>query len=399
MVPQGNLGAFAATQTFKDVIVGATSLSGNFASVTTAAPLFSASLTPDATTPNALDATLALNPAALAASAQDLTQDARLGLDAPRVLTQAVQDRLVASGGALGEGAAVGAGQKGGRGLLLRQRQHLGARRGSVRQRDGFERRCGLRHQPRGPAHRRRRLAPRQRHRGGNRRDLRRNLGEVQGRLEHQCELVPGRRLRRLGGRAVVRLGKRRRELQRVRHLAPAHALRPSGRCDLLAFRPKLSGPCRGWLSLGRSGRRGVRHALRGARLRERASSRLQRDGRLRRAFRERGGRELLPDDARRAPHLAHRDGQRTARSFPSFASAGTTNSSTPRKRSRPSLVGVAGSGFSATGIAFGRDAALVGAGFSMELSPDAKVFVDYDGRLSSRLQEHSISGGLKVRF
>ncbi len=63
------------------------------------------------------------------------------------------------------------------------------------------------------------------------------------------------------------------------------------------------------------------------------------------------------------------------------------------------SLVGVAGSGFSATGIAFGRDAALVGAGFSMELSPDAKVFVDYDGRLGSRVQEHSISGGLKLRF
>ena len=59
------------------------------------------------------------------------------------------------------------------------------------------------------------------------------------------------------------------------------------------------------------------------------------------------------------------------------------------------SLVGVAGSGFSSTGIVFGRDAALVGAGFSMELSPDAKVFVDYDGRLGSRLQEHSISGGL----
>jgi outer membrane autotransporter protein len=63
------------------------------------------------------------------------------------------------------------------------------------------------------------------------------------------------------------------------------------------------------------------------------------------------------------------------------------------------SLVGVAGSGFSATGIAFGRNAALVGAGFSMELSPDAKVFVDYDGRLGQRLQEHSVSGGLRVRF
>ena len=66
-----------------------------------------------ATTPNALDATLALNQAALAASAQDLTQDGSLGLDAPRVLTQAVQDRLVASGGALGEGAAGWRGPKG----------------------------------------------------------------------------------------------------------------------------------------------------------------------------------------------------------------------------------------------------------------------------------------------
>ena len=52
-----------------------------------------------------------------------------------------------------------------------------------------------LRHQPRGPAHRRRRLAPRQRHRGGCRRDLCRDLGEVQGRLEHQCELVSRRAL------------------------------------------------------------------------------------------------------------------------------------------------------------------------------------------------------------
>ncbi len=63
------------------------------------------------------------------------------------------------------------------------------------------------------------------------------------------------------------------------------------------------------------------------------------------------------------------------------------------------SLVGVPGSSFTSTGIIFGRDAALIGAGLSMELSPDAKVFVDYDGRLGSRLQEHSISGGLRVKF
>ena len=70
-----------------------------------------------------------------------------------------------------------------------------------------------------------------------------------------------------------------------------------------------------------------------------------------------------------------------------------------PRNRFRPRSSGVAGSAFSATGIAFSRDAALIGAGLSLELSPDAKVFVDYDGSLGSRLQEHSVSGGLKVRF
>ena len=97
---------FAVTQTYKDIIAADPPLSGSFASVTTTNPFFTASVSPDATTPNALDATLTLNQTALAASAQDLTQSLRLGLDAPRVLTQAVQDRLVASGGALGEGAA-----------------------------------------------------------------------------------------------------------------------------------------------------------------------------------------------------------------------------------------------------------------------------------------------------
>jgi len=49
-----------------------------------------------------------LSQTGLAASAQDLTQDGRLGLDAPRVLTEAVQDRLVANGGALGQDASAG---------------------------------------------------------------------------------------------------------------------------------------------------------------------------------------------------------------------------------------------------------------------------------------------------
>jgi uncharacterized protein YhjY with autotransporter beta-barrel domain len=63
------------------------------------------------------------------------------------------------------------------------------------------------------------------------------------------------------------------------------------------------------------------------------------------------------------------------------------------------SLIGVPGNAFNATGINFGRDTALIGAGLSLELSPDAKVFLDYDGKLSQRFQEHSVSGGLRVRF
>jgi subtilase-type serine protease len=61
--------------------------------------------------------------------------------------------------------------------------------------------------------------------------------------------------------------------------------------------------------------------------------------------------------------------------------------------------VGVPGSSFSATGINFGRDSAIVGAGMSLELSPEAKVFLEYEGKFSQRLQEHAISGGLRVRF
>jgi hypothetical protein len=31
--------------------------------------------------------------------------------------------------------------------------------------------------------------------------------------------------------------------------------------------------------------------------------------------------------------------------------------------------------------------------------SPDAEIFVDGDGRLSQRLQEHAVLGSLRVRF
>ena len=193
-----------------------------------------------------------------------------------------------------------------------RPRQRLGARRGSVRQRLGFGRGAGLRREPRRPSYRRRRLAPRQRHRGGGRGDLCGLVRRLQGRLAHQCQLLPGRGLRGLGRRAVVRARQRSRELRRFRHGPFAHALRPSGRRDLVTLGPKLSRPCRGRLPLGASGRRHqrLRHALRRARLCARAYRCFQRDGRLRRAFREWGGRQFLRHHARGPPDLAHRAGE-----------------------------------------------------------------------------------------
>ena len=181
-------------------------------------------------------------------------------------------------------------------------------------------------------------------------------------------------------------IGTRRRELQRVRHLAPAHALRASGRRDLLALGPKLRGhaeagyhwvlPAAGGMSASRPMRRS-----------DYVNAHLQASARrgLRRALRERDGRELLPDDARRSPTTRIAMGDhgmlmpelRLGWSH-EFLDASQTITRLARRR--------AGKLFSATGIAFGRDAALVGAGFSMELSPDAKVFVDYDGKLSSPL-------------
>ena len=189
---------------------------------------------------------------------------------------QAVQDRLVANGGALGEwapGPASGPISKG-PASYCRSATPMSGRAATI---SSARRRL----RPRAPAwattstgradHRRRRLALRQQHRRGRRRDLCGDLRELQGRLEHQCELVSGRGLRRLGRRALVCLGKRGRELQRFRHLAASHALRPSGRRHLLTLGPELSGPRRGGLPLGASGRRRecFRHALRRVGLRE----------------------------------------------------------------------------------------------------------------------------------
>ena len=61
--------------------------------------------------------------------------------------------------------------------------------------------------------------------------------------------------------------------------------------------------------------------------------------------------------------------------------------------------MGAPGSAFSTTGIKFGRDSALIGAGVSADISKDAKVFLDYDGKLNAKVQEQSVSGGMRMRF
>jgi hypothetical protein len=112
LVPaQRSLGALASQvkTVFPNAIKADPPLTGSFANVTSPVTLFTASTQPDATTPNSLDAVLTLNQQAVVASAQNL----RLGLDAPRVLTEAIQDRLIANGGALGEGWSASATAKG----------------------------------------------------------------------------------------------------------------------------------------------------------------------------------------------------------------------------------------------------------------------------------------------
>jgi outer membrane autotransporter protein len=402
IVPQGSLGAFAATQTFKDVIVGATSLSGSFASVTTAAPLFTTTLTPDATTPNALDATLALNPAALAASAQDLTQDARLGLDAPRVLTQAVQERLVASGGALGEGAAVGAGQKGVAGFSFGN-ANIWAR-GADQFGSATAPSSGS-----GVGYDINRAAP--------------LIAGVDWRLDNgivagvaatyvatsakfkdgsstNVNSYQGAAYAGWTGGPWYALGS---VVASFNEFGTSRLLTPFGLPGDATSSPSgqsYQGHAEAGYHWGVPAA-GVNVSVTPYAALDYVNAHLQ-------GFSETGGLGALSVNAADANSLQTTLGVRLT----SRIAMGNTGALIPELRLgwnhefldasqkiTASLVGAAGSGFSSTGIAFGRDAALVGAGFSMELSPDAKVFVDYDGRLGSRLQEHSISGGLRVRF
>ncbi|HLJ63445.1 MAG TPA: autotransporter outer membrane beta-barrel domain-containing protein, partial [Stellaceae bacterium] len=54
---------------------------------------------------------------------------------------------------------------------------------------------------------------------------------------------------------------------------------------------------------------------------------------------------------------------------------------------------------FSVTGVNFGRDSALIGVGVTHAMSARARIFVDYDGKITGSFQEHALSAGVRVSF
>ncbi|MBV8426424.1 MAG: autotransporter outer membrane beta-barrel domain-containing protein [Hyphomicrobiales bacterium] len=393
--------AIQHTTVFKNVIMADPPLSGGFASVTSAIPFFTASLSPDSTTPNALDATLLLNETALAASAQDLTQDWRLGLDAPRVLTQAVQDRLVANGGALGEEApdvlrkgpasfSFGNAQVWARGF-----DQFGSATASAASA--------------GVGYNINRAAP--------------FIAGVDWRLDNNI----------MAGVAAT-------------YVATSARFKDGSSTNVSSYQGAVYAGWAGgpWYALGSvvlsfndfstsrlltpfglpadatsspSGQSYQGHAEAGYRWELPAGSvtmsvtpyaALDYVNAHISNFSENGGFGALSvnstDNNSFQTTLGIRLTSRIAIAnmgtlIPQLRLGWSHEFLDASQQIAAALVGVPGSRFTSTGILFGRDAALIGAGFSMELSPDAKVFVDYDGRLVSRVQEHSVSGGLRVRF
>ncbi|MBW0003725.1 MAG: autotransporter domain-containing protein [Hyphomicrobiales bacterium] len=397
------------TTVFKNAIVADPPLSGSFAAVTTPITLFQASLSPDATTANSLDATLTLSAAGLATSAQDLTQDGRLGLDAPRVLTQAIQDRLIANGGALGEWLPGGGPVPGviSRGPVSQPSYSFGNANVWARGYDQF-----------GSA------------------TASAASASVGYDINRAAPLIAGIDWR-LDNNIVAGVA--------ATYVLTSAKFKDGSSTNVNSYQGGAYAGWNGgpWYALGSvvasfndfgTSRLLTPFGLPG----DAASSP---SGQSYQAHAEAGNHWLLPaagTSVSITPYaaldyvFANVDGFSETGGFGALSVSSSDNNSFQttlgvRLNSRiatasgtlipelrvgwshefldasqkitASLVGIPGSGFTSTGILFGRDAALVGAGFSFELSPDAKVFVDYDGRLGSRLQEHSISGGVKVRF
>ncbi|MBV9113854.1 MAG: autotransporter outer membrane beta-barrel domain-containing protein, partial [Hyphomicrobiales bacterium] len=401
--------AAQGTTVYRNAIVADPPLSGSFASVTTTAPFFTAAVSPDATTANALDATLTLNETALAASAQDLTQDARLGLDAPRVLTQAVQDRLVASGGALGEWAP-GGGAGGAQSALSKGPASFSFGNANVWAR-GYDQfgTATASAASAGVGYDINRAAP--------------LIAGIDWRLDNG--IVAGVAATYVATSAKFKEGS---STNVSSYQGAAYAGWAGGPWYVLGSAvvsfndfgtSRLLTPfgIPGDASSSPSGQSYQGHAeagyhwglpAAGVNVSITPYAALDYVNAHISGFNETGGFGALSVNAADSNSFQTTLGVRLT----SRIAMGSYGTFIPEVRLgwnhefldasqqiTAALAGVPGSTFSATGIVFGRDAALIGAGFSLELSPDAKVFVDYDGRLASRLQEHSVSGGLRVRF
>jgi outer membrane autotransporter protein len=396
----GNLAGFGTGKTYKDVFVSVSQIAGSFASVTTTAPIFTASVTPDAVTANALDVNLALSQTGLAASAQDLTQSSQLGLDAPRVLTQAVQDRLVTNGGALGESAAANAGQKGVAGFSL------GNANVWARGYDQFGSASGT---GAAPGYDINRAAP--------------FIAGIDWRFDNN--IVAGVAATYVATSASFKDGSHTNvdSYQGGAYVGwaggPWYALGSAvvSFNDFSTSRLLTPFGLPGEATSSPSGQSYQGHAeagyhwglpAAGTNISVTPYAALDYVNAHISGFSETGGFGALSVNAADSNSFQTTLGVRLT----SRIQMGNMGTLIPELRLgwnhefldtsqslTAALVGVPGSTFSGTGINFGRDAALIGGGFSMELSPDAKVFVDYDGKLSQRFQEHSISGGLRVRF
>jgi len=57
------------------------------------------------------------------------------------------------------------------------------------------------------------------------------------------------------------------------------------------------------------------------------------------------------------------------------------------------------GIGFGITGVPIAQDTALIEAGLGIEIAPDAKLSVSYQGQLAGDIQDNGIRGNLDWRF
>jgi outer membrane autotransporter protein len=400
---QGSLFAFATTTTtYRNIITATKAINGSFASVTTTTSLLGATLTSDATTPNALDATVSLSRTGLAASAQDLTQDVRLGLDAPQVLTQAVQDRLVASGGVLGDGPPNAAAAR----RSTRAAAPVGELDFWARGYDQFGSASGM-----GTGYDVNRGAPLI---GGF--DWRFGSGVVLGLAGTYVESTAsfkdgshttgssyqGAAYAGWAGGPWYALGS---GVVSINNFATTRQLASFGLTGAATSTPtgqSYQGHAEaGYHWLLPAGLAGRNLSVTPYAALDYVTARSD-------SFNETGGFGALAVNVADSNSFATTLGLRLT----SKMSVGAHGFVVPELRVgwnhefldasqtiSGSLLGVPGSAFSTTGINFGRDSALVGAGVSADLSKDAKVFLDYDGKLTAKLQEHSVSGGMRMRF